>query len=235
MALARTLGRFRDGRDGVSVVEFAILLPVLLLLAQGAILLVLYVNANRKVTKVANAIAQIISQATPGLNTTTAFVDADDLRFAYDATMVLFPYILTDAANRKIDWRNGISVNFSSIAFTKNGKTCPSGADQSSCYIASVVWTSSGVAGANFRPCLVPQTPTDDIGRPLKTLLPRSLYGPGSVIAVDVKFTFNPPFGSSILPPIDIARSAYLQPRYASLINLDAANIDPIAARCPGY
>ena len=61
-------------------------------------------------------------------------------------------------------------------------------------------------------------------------LLFRLMISPGDSI-----IDFEPTFGSGFVPPIRIARSAYVLPRYASLVNFDTANNDGIATRCTGF
>lgn len=233
MPRRRSARQFAGSRDGVSAIEFAIILPVLILIMLGGIQLVLYVNATRSVESVAASIAQMISEAVPPSNTTTnATVNAADLHFSYDSTLVIFPYVMTDAARRKIAWWQNIYIDFSSIQFKpKSGTTC-SGYDQSACYTASVVWTSTGTVGPNYRPCGSLQSAVDDTVRPSPTTLPRSVFGPGSIIAIDVVFNFTPTFGASFLPAIRIARSVFVQPRYASVITYDPTNNDGIATSC---
>jgi hypothetical protein len=63
-----------------------------------------------------------------------------------------------------------------------------------------------------------------------------ALRGPsGSIIAVDVVFNFRPTFGARFIPAVRIARSMYVQPRYATLVNFDPAGNDGIAVKCPGF
>ncbi|CAO4137595.1 hypothetical protein OFEAOIEE_LOCUS5370 [Methylorubrum extorquens] len=54
-------------------------------------------------------------------------------------------------------------------------------------------------------------------------------------MVIDVAFDFTPTFGSGFVPAVRIARSAYVQPRYASLVNFDTTNNDGIATKCTGY
>ena len=77
------------------------------------------------------------------------------------------------------------------------------------------------------------QLPADNTAAPSRATLPRSVFGPGSLIAVDVVFTFRPSFGARFIPAMRIARSMYVQPRYASLVDLDTTGNDGIATKCP--
>ncbi len=228
--------RFLSGQTGTSAIEFALVFPVLALLMLAGLQVVLYVNATRRVEMVANSISQMISQAVPpNASTTTATVNALDLHFSYDSTLVLFPYVMKDAIRKGMAWWQDITIDYASIQFTQVTSLCNGAADQSPCYLASVVWTSTGTAGNNNRPCLLPQIAADDSARPTPQTLPRSVFGPGSIIAVDVSFTFVPTFGAQFLPSIQINRSVFVQPRYAALIKFDPSSNDGIATTCPGY
>lgn len=222
-------------RRGVSAIEFAMVLPVLILLMLGGIQLVLYINATRRVAMVADSIGEMISQAAPPVSSTTASVNQLDLHFAYDAALVVFPYLMTDAARQNIAWWKNITIDFASIQFQSNGLSCGSGSDQSGCYTAMVGWTSIGTTGSNYRPCITPQIAANDTAAPSRFTLPRSIYGPGSVIAIDVIFIFTPTFGARYLPSVTIKRSVYIQPRYAQFITYDMSNNDGIATLCPGF
>jgi len=227
--------RFLADRRGVSAVEFSVILPFVLLLMAGGMQLITYLNAIRKVDRIANSISEIASQAMPPQGSSVATVNSLDLHFTYDAAMVLFPYILGDAQRRGVNWWENITIDFASIAFTAKDATCAASGDPTTCYVANVVWTSLGTAGTNKRPCGVPQIPAADTAPPTQLTLPRSTFGPGSLIAVDVVFQFRPTFGSGFIDPIRIARSVFLQPRYATLVNYDTTNDDGIAVKCPGY
>ncbi|MET0258185.1 MAG: TadE family protein [Methylobacterium sp.] len=219
----------------MAAIEFAVIMPVLITIMLGGIQLVTYTNASRRVDLVVRSISEMLSQAVPPANSSTATVNAVDLHFAYDSAMVTFPYLLTDAKARGIAWWQGIVINFASIKFTPTLAICPASGDQSPCKLASVVWTSTGVNSANYRPCVIPQLPADDTSAPSPATLPRSVFGSSSIIVVDVVFTFRPSFGAGIVPPIRIARTAYIQPRYATLIDFDTTNNDGIASKCLGF
>lgn len=228
--------RFLAAEAGTSAIEFALVLPVLALIMLAGLQVVLYVNATRRVEMAANAISEMISQAAPATaSSTIATVNAADLHFSYDSALVSFPYLMRDASRKGIPWWQDITIDYASIQFTQISPLCTGAADQSACYLASVVWTSTGTAGNNSRPCLVPQVAANDTATPSRQTLPRSVFGPGSIIAVDVSFTFVPTFGSQFLPPIQINRSVFVQPRYASLVKFDPTNSDGIASTCLGF
>jgi hypothetical protein len=152
--------------------------------------------------------------------------------------MVIFPYVLGDAKRKNVPWYQNISINYASIVFTKISSTCNDPSNQSLCYVANVAWTSTGTAqpgGDNYRPCIVAQLPASNTAPPSRTTLPQSVFGPASLIVIDVVFTFTSTFAAKFVPPIKIVRTAYVQPRYASLVNYDTTNNDGIATKCTGY
>ena len=237
----RRIARFRTADDGLAAIELALILPVILVFMLGGIQLVAYINAMRKVELVVQSISQMISQAKPPQNgsTSVATVTANDLHFSFDSTLVLFPYVMNEGKRQGRRWWEVITINYSSIQFKQIAPTCNDSVDQSACYVANVVWTSTGTTqpstGPAYRPCIIPQMPADDTADPSPTKLPRSLFGPASMVVIDVVFTFTPTFGATYLPSLRIARSAYVQPRYASLINFDPNGNDGIATKCPGF
>ena len=226
--------RFLRDRRAVSAIEFALILPVLLILMLAGTQLVTYVNASRKVGLVAQSISQMISQAMPPAGSTVATVNATDLHFSFDSALVLFPYLMKDGPRQGLQWWQDIAITYAAVAFTQTASNC-TGGDLSACYTGAVVWTSSGTTGGNYRPCTVPQLPAADTAPPSRTTLPRSVFGPGSIVAVDVVFNFKPTFGARFIPAVRIARSMYVQPRYATLVNFDPAGNDGIAVKCPGF
>ncbi|WP_236728714.1 TadE/TadG family type IV pilus assembly protein [Methylobacterium sp. WSM2598] len=186
---------------GVAAIEFAAALPVLLVVMAVGLQVALYVNAKRSVERLARTISQMISQAVPPAGAATATVNAADIRFGFDAAIVLFPYVLADAARQGIPWQSNIAINAAGIAFTKVASGCSDPTDQSACYVANVVWTSSGTGGSTYRPCLVAQQPAGNAAPPSPTTLPRSVFGPASLVVVDVVFTFRPTFGATYVRP----------------------------------
>ena len=221
----------RDTR-AVSAIEFAVIFPALLVLMLGGIQLVIYINAVRKVELLASSISEMISQAAPpSTQTTTATVNQLDIHFGYDSTLVIFPYVMKDAARKNVPWWQNISISFASIQFTQNSNACDGQSDQSTCYSANVVWTSIGTNGSNYRPCLGSQQPTTST-TPSRYTLPANVFGSGSIIVVDIFFDFTPTFGQNIFGTQRISRSVYVQPRYAALVDYDMTNNDGIATKC---
>ncbi|WP_238180197.1 TadE/TadG family type IV pilus assembly protein, partial [Methylobacterium haplocladii] len=170
----KIIGRFSRDQKAMAAIEFAIIMPVLITIMLGGIQLVSYTNASRRVDLIVRSISEMISQAVPPSNSSTATVNAVDLHFAYDSALVTFPYVMTDAKSKGISWWQNIVINFASIKFTPTSGNCSASSDQSACNVASVVWTSTGLNSTNYRPCVVPQLPADDTSAPSSATLPRS-------------------------------------------------------------
>ncbi|MFH6785878.1 MULTISPECIES: TadE/TadG family type IV pilus assembly protein [Methylobacterium] len=235
-ALIRRIRAFRAAEDGLAAVELAMILPTLLIVMLGGLQVISYINAVRKVERVVESISQMISQARPVGNSTIATVNASDLHFSFDAAMVLFPYLMAEGKRQNRAWSQVITINYAGITFTQTATNCADSTDQSACYRADVAWTSTGTqqpdAGPAYRPCGTPQIAADNKAPPSRTALPRSLFGPAAMVVIDVLFTFTPTFGARYLPSITIARSAYVQPRYATRVDYDTTNNDWIATKC---
>lgn len=229
------LGRLARCQGGVSALEFALIAPVLVVLVLAGFQVVEYVNAVRKIQLVASSISDMITETPPpSVGATTATVNALDVHFSSNSALVLFPYLMKDGPANGTTWSQDITINYASVQFASTGATCP-GQDQSACYVASVVWTSNALGLNNARPCLIPQLAADDTAAPSPHTLPRSLFGPGSAVVIDVIFTFRPTFATSLMRPMTIRRSIYMPPRYVDLINFDTTGNDGAASKCLGY
>ncbi len=238
--LAAGLRRLRAADDAVAAIEFGLALPTLLIVLLGGAQVVSYIDASRKVDLIANSISQMVSQAMPPDGQTVARINATDVHFSFDSTLVLFPDVMSYAKRVGVEWWQVIAINYAGIAFERNTtKPCTATDDLSPCYTAKVMWTSPGASqpadGPGFRPCDTPQAPVDDTAEPSRTTLPRSAFGPSSLIVIDVVFNFKPTFGSGLVAPVRIARTAYVQPRYAARIQYDMTNNTGIATSCKGY
>jgi Flp pilus assembly protein TadG len=221
---------FWRARQAVAAVEFALMLPFLVLLMLGSVEVARLIIFSRNVTQVAATVVEMLSQN--GVGT----INYVDLHFAQDSAMVIFPQILQDAAQKNISWGNDISISMASVLFTPNPSTCTSNCS----YTANVVWNS----GPNKRVCGVPLNPVPDTAAPSNTTLPTDVFGPGSLIVVDIAINYTPMFGSTftaifgspLFGTIPIKHSAYLAPRYVPLVNYAVVSGDDgIGAECPGY
>jgi TadE-like protein len=227
---------FWPARQAIAAVEFALLLPLLIMLMLGSVEVARVIIAARNVTAVATTASEMLSQE-------TGTVDYVNLHFATDSTMVIFPQILQDAAQKGISWKNDISVSIAGVCFSPNGSTDCTLPCTSNC-TANVVWNS----GPNKRTCGVPLTSAPDTAAPSTTTLPADVFGEGSLIVVDIVYNYTPIFASTftalfghpLFGTIPIARSAYLAPRYVQFPKFIKYNgafpgDDGIGKECPAY
>lgn len=221
-SLHERVKQFWGERRAIAAVEFALVLPLLVILMLGSVEAARLITFARRVTLVATTAVEMITQNGTGT------INYVDLHFAADSTMVIFPQILQDAAQKQVSWSNDISISMASVVFTPNPSTCTSNC----AYIANVVWNS----GPNKRTCGVPLTSVPDTSAPSKTTLPADVFGPGSIIVVDIVFSYTPIFGLGLFGTVPLARSAYLSPRYVPLIKYAVVSGDDgIGSECPGY
>lgn len=205
----------RDTR-GFAAVEFALALPVLGLMLLGFVELDRYAWATRQLEVSANAIAQMLSQSQK--------VEPADMKYAQDSLMVLFPRALQDGSRLNQQWDNLIKVGMSTVGFAPTVPGCVSACT----YQAKVSWSG----GSDRRPCNTAMTPVPDNATPSKTTLPSDLYGPNSIIVVDLTFAYQPLFAANIFGPLTIKRSSYLQPRYVNNLPYSVAGGDSFVTTC---
>src|SRR5512138_82157 len=85
--LIRRLGRSRDDENGVSAVEFAMLLPLMITLYLGSIEVTQAVSADRKMTLVAGTIGDLVAQ------TQNSCISTTEVTAVFEAgKAVLYPY-----------------------------------------------------------------------------------------------------------------------------------------------
>ncbi len=209
-------------RAGSVAVEFAIVVPMLALLLAGLYQAWMLTVVNRELDAVPASIAQMLTQ------TTTGAVNDDDLAFTASSAMVLFPTVLSDAASKGLSWSDDIGITISSVVFSQQANGA---------YQAEVAWSR----GTSKRPCGTPLTGAADTATPSPTTLPQDLFGVGSLIVVDVVFTYSPSFLPTTFMPqstYTFKKSVYLQPRYIaapSYITHSAKDADGATTLCPGY
>ncbi|WP_062233902.1 TadE/TadG family type IV pilus assembly protein [Aureimonas sp. N4] len=108
------LARFHRNRQGIAAVEFAVIVPVMLLLYIGASDVALAITAHRKLQSTANATADLIAQdsATTKADLTAELDIARALMQPLDAAKVkiVLSSILIDAKGKAVvDWSSAVN------------------------------------------------------------------------------------------------------------------------------
>ena len=204
MTLPGIRGRFGRDERGVSALEFALCAPIFIVLLLMGVDTTRFVFATRQVEDIAATIGQMISVEQDGV------VNYVDLQFYHDSAMVIFPQVLTDAAQQSKTWDNDIGISMASVKFTPTSASCTSGCT----YTSKVLWTG----GTAPRSCTATLTSSKDTASPSPTTLPASAWGAGSIIVVDVTFSFRPTIAPRFMTTIPISRSYYVAPRFVTAI-----------------
>jgi hypothetical protein len=239
--LYRRAKEFCRARQAIAATEFALVLPLLVMLMLGSVEVARVIIAARNVTAVATTASEMLSEGTRP-------VQYGDLHFASESTMVIFPQILQDAAQKGISWKNDIAISMAGVCFSPPGSTDCTLQCTLNC-VANVAWND----GPNKRACGVPLTSAPDTAVPSNTTLPADVFpgagaSPGgSLLVVDIVYNYTPMFGSvftalfgsPLFGTIPIARSAYLAPRYVQFPKFTQYQVvsgdDGFGAKCPGY
>ncbi|WP_264046482.1 TadE/TadG family type IV pilus assembly protein [Methylobacterium flocculans] len=212
-----SLSRFASDRRGVALVEFAFVLPLLILLSVVAFDLIRYVIYMRKVELAASTIADLVARNDTGTITQT------DLQAIARAQLVIFPEAMTAARDSNTSVWSLLKWTLSGVQFRKP-PTCLTNCT----YVATVAW-SAGLK----RPCLTPLTSVANTAGPSPTTLPSETFGPGFLVVADVVFSYKPLIAQSVVGSIDIAKSFYVAPRYVSSIAFDTTGGTTSAGACP--
>lgn len=204
---------FRRREEGVSAVEFGLLAPVLVAMLAGALELSGAITSANRATFAADALAEMVSRVTRTITAdemrnfavTSALVDTDIVRYAKMAGK---------------DVEKAFRVTISSVEFKPKVLGCLA----LSCeYDAFVVfsYTLNGTARSCGK-----LTPAAAASQSLSTL-PAGVYGPGTLVVVDIETFYSPTLPVRLANTISFKRSSYFRPRYVSRVNY--------ATNCPGY
>ena len=212
-------------RSGVAAVEFAFILPLLLLLYVGANTLMQAISATRAVTVLTRTIADLTSQQPANNNLSDAVVQ--DIFNA--STAVLAPFPTTN-----------LKMTLSNVEFVANAASTGSNG-----FDAKTRWTVS-FTGGTLRPCLgnPKLTPVPNGTDPSATTLPVGLYAAGFIIVADVSYTYIPTVGlftwanangqvGGTIIPIRMRRTAYMRPRQTDNIRYSPSSSSTTATVCP--
>ncbi len=224
-ASSRGANRSGFGRNtrGVAAVEFAFVAPFLIVCLLAGFEIAKYIAAIRHIGSLASSIAQQIAQNTTGT------IQPTDVTFLSDSTMVLFPGILKDAAQKGISWQNDIQITMSGINFT----TVPIGCKSSCTYSPAVAWSAGTRGLSSWRSCLIPPLQAPNTAPPSLLTLPVDTYSPGFLVVVDVLYSYTPFVATQLFNPLTIRRTFYVQPRFVTMIKFPGITTTGMA--CPGY
>lgn len=227
------MARMSRDKRAAAAVEFAVTLPLLILLTSGGYEFSRAINASRHLSDAANAISQILATNTTG---TVSYID---LHYAHDATMLAFPEVLADSYRKGVSWGSDITISMAGISFTPTVTGCTSACT----YKANIVWTGD----AESRACGANPSSASDAATPSAATLPSDLFTPVSnpqggnlappfAIVVDMTYSWSPLIFTKIVGAITMRRSVYINPRYTTAITYSAVSGDDgFGKECPGF
>ncbi|NEU15000.1 pilus assembly protein [Methylobacterium sp. BTF04] len=202
--LLRTLLRpFRQWKicdHGTSIVEFALIAPVLVVLMLSMIDYGRAFIASYRTGFIADTIAELVSQ------TKQTLTESDLTDFIKAAPLIDSDILRYGQQIGNKDLTSLVYVNISSIAMSKLNINCTA----SCVYLGSVVF-SRALAGP-VRQCGL-QAPAPNSAVTTPQTLPVSVFGPVDIIVVDVTAFFKPLFLSPAMIPTEFRKSAYFRPR----------------------
>lgn len=191
-------------RRGLAGIEFALVLPFLLLVLAGIVDLALGILMNRRLMVAADAVATIASTMAvqaASLNTLTG----TQAWQATTAPFALFP-----------DWRLGavpgaFAITLSSVNFTSGGTA------------ASVGWSVASPQGQpKLRACGTLASVSNGSPASLATL-PAGVFGATSLLVADVQAPYAPMFAGIFTGTVTLMQSAYVSPRINNGVSLSGA------------
>lgn len=213
--LLRLPRAFCRNRSGVSAVEFALLAPVLVALMGGAVEFSGAITASNRATYVADALAEMVSRTDHALSPT-------ELKNFAVASALVNPDIVKFARLANVDIENAFKVTISSVQFDKasgSGPTCTNNC----VYTARTVFSYS--LNGTARAC---GNLSASNGQSFSTgNLPADVYGPGSLVVVDIDVSYKPVMPIRLAPTLSFKRSSYFRPRYVSRVDS--------TSNCPGF
>lgn len=208
-------------QSGVAAVEFAFILPLLLLLYVGVSSLTQAISAARGVTVLSRTLADLVSQQPRDVNITDSI--AKDI-FA-SSTIVLAPFSTSS-----------LKMTLSNVEFVVNAS-----ATDSNGYDAKTRWTVSFSSGT-LRPCGTnPKLSwVANTNKPSSTTMPLGLYAAGFLIVADVSYTYAPGLfnwsnangQSTSSTTFTMNRTAYMRPRQTDNIRYTPSTASNTASIC---
>lgn len=211
---------------GSSAIEFALLLPLLVLMLFGTVELHRYMLHKRHIEAAAKAVAIMIAQRPDPIGA------ADPPSMDFDLVRHMFPELGYEGATNAQWWRY-MAFQVTHVVF----KPTVAGCSSSCTYTANVAWawpriTSDLPRGALERSCGV-LTAAAPGATPSGSTLPGSLFGPGSMTIVDLQYRFTPLVGTAIVPAQTIVGQGFATSRFVTPYIANASVNDTL--RCPGF
>lgn len=199
------LKKFIRSQKGVAAIEFALLMPLLLVLMLGSFELQRYLRIERRLSLTAQNIAAIVAQR----QTLAGRQISED----FDAAFHMFPAASEEPPTV---WHHVLVHQISSAVFTPTTTGCTTNCT----YSAQLNWNwpfyDRNFGLGDLRRRCGALTPAPKGAAATGSTLPAALFGPGSMVIVDLRYRFRPMFGSLLIPEIILNSHGYANARFAT-------------------
>jgi hypothetical protein len=217
-------------QSGSSVIEFALLAPVMIVLLTGSYDITQAMIALRQVTSTAQTIVEIATQLSIQRDQSMSLTTNQAYR-AQTAIFALMPSL------RRGPDSNEFSVTLSAVVFAAVPAGCVPGVDCT--YLASTAWSTALPEGLQVtRACGVVAQVAPAQQTSVNELPTAGMRSVTSLVVADVSYIYRPLFSSFIAGSIKLQRTAFLPPRSGKstqYVQYDAANHASNKAVCPGF
>jgi hypothetical protein len=205
----------------VSAIEFAFVVPVLLLFLVAAFDCGRLVYASERVEAVASQIAEMLAETPSSASAATSgdgLVASSEILSFYNSAPFIFPDVLMQAQQQNVAWTQLLKLDMANVSFT----AIPTGCTIACTYKPKVVWNYGDAS--YLRACGSTIVAVADNSSTNPTTLPTDVFAANSVLVVDVHYSWAPTFGAAYLSPVTFARSIYLNPRYVPNVEATGGN-----------
>ncbi len=186
---------FRKSNDGVAAVEFALLLPVLIMMFFGVVESTLALLCRADVSVMASTAADLISQE--------GSTNPGDLSNVYSAAgTILYPYYDGSSGAKP-------TIRITSVIYDTTSKSTTSG---------KVDWTCTQSGSGALNPSSRSIGDTVTFGPPLTGQIQALMTTGGSVIIAEVAYNYVSPTTNLITGPINMTNNFFTKPRRVAQI-----------------
>jgi Flp pilus assembly protein TadG len=194
---------------GIAATEFAVIVPIMLVLFFGTVEFSSGVAVNRKVTLIARALSDLTAQTPPpSLNSTSATMSDTYLQNVFTASIaIMAPYAPSP-----------VKATLSEIYVDATGTT------------ARIVWSKSAIVSGDTATQATLTNSTRVAGQDVTGLLPPNLLVRQTyLIFSEVSYLYTPTIGYVMKSAVTLKDVAYTRPRQAYCVIYNNAPTDP----CP--